>query len=740
MVQEWLMLETASEFDLVQARVENGSFLGSITVQPALISRIIQGQKEDEFSRAKLAELAADVPIDVPCEWTVGVDGGLRLNHRLYVPDRVDLRGEILRQGHRSRYIVHPGSTKMYRDLRRQFWWNGMKKDVAEYVFHVSMLRKAGFLAHVESVSCTAVMAEISVVSEYSDVFQEIPGLPPRREVDFAIDVIPGTAPVSMAPFRMAPTELKELKEQIDGLLEQGVKDDDVPKTAFRTRYGHFEFVVMPFGLTNAPAAFMDLMNRMFSPYLDKFVVVFVDDILVYSKTLEDHDQHLWIVLQLLREKELFAKFKKCEFWQREIKFLGHVISKDGISVDPSKVEAVMNWGQPTTVTEVRSFLGLAGYYRRFIEGFSSIASALTKLTRKNVQFVWTEECERAFNELKARLTSAPVLTIPTSGGGLVIYSDASHQGLGCVLMQHGGVVAYGSRQLKVHERNYPTHDLELAAVVFALKIWRHYLYGEKFELFSDHKSLKYLFSQKELNMRQRRWMELIKDYDFTLEYHPGKANLLGSELNIYSSYHPQTDGQTERFNGMLEEYLRHFVHANQQNWAQLLDVAQFCFNSKKSSSTNKSAFEIVTGQQPLLPYTVQEVYKGANPRAFNFTKEWKTNAEIAQAYLEKAAGRMKKWPDEGRKPRDKRLFRKYEGPLPIIFKVGKCSYKVDIPAWMRVHPVFHVSNLKPHQPDHEDQARNQPVREHVDIRPPKLKEVEEILVERVTRVSRRPC
>ncbi|XP_061999060.1 uncharacterized protein LOC133716364 [Rosa rugosa] len=412
-----------------------------------------------------------------------------------------------------------------------------------QLVFRYRCLRsdtalRAGFLAHVELVSCAAIMAEIAVVSEYSDVFQEIPGLPPRRVVDFAIDVMPGIAPVSMAP-----TELKELKDQIDGLLEQGfirpstspwgapvvfarkndgslrlcvdyrqlnklrVKDDDVPKTTFRTRYGHFEFVVMPFGLTNAPAAFMDLMNHMFSPYLDKFVVI-------------------------LREKKLFAKFEKCEFWQREVKFLGHVVSKDGVSVDPSKVEAVMNWGQHTTVTEVLSFLGLVGYYWRFIEGFASIASALTKLTRKDVQFVWTEECERAFNELKARLTTAPVLTIPTSGGGLVIYSDASHQGLGCVLMQHGSVVDYGSRQLKVHERNYPTHDLELAAVVFALKIWRHYLYGEKFELFSDHKSLKYLFSHKELNMRQRRWMELIKDYDFTLEYHPGKANVVADALS----------------------------------------------------------------------------------------------------------------------------------------------------------------------------------------------------------------
>ena len=154
------------------------------------------------------------------------------------------------------------------------------------------------------------------------------------------------------------------------GYHQLRVKEEDIPKTTFRTRYGHYEFVVMPFGLTNAPAAFMDLMNRMFSPYLDVFVVVFVDDILIYSKTLEDHDRHLRIVLQVLREAKLYAKFGKCEFWKEEVKFLGHVVSKEGISVDPSKVEAVLNWSRPTTPTEIRSFLGLARYYQRFIEGF----------------------------------------------------------------------------------------------------------------------------------------------------------------------------------------------------------------------------------------------------------------------------------------------------------------------------------------------------------------------------------
>ena len=208
------------------------------------------------------------------------------------------------------------------------------------------------------------------------------------------------------------------------------------------------------------------------------------------------------------------------------------MVTKDDISVDPGKVDALSNWRRPTTVTEIRSFLGLAGYYRRFIEGFSKIALPLTSLTQKGVKFEWSDDCERSFQELKNRLVTTPILTIPSGSGGFVVYSDASYQGLGCVLMQHGKVLAYASRQLKPYERNYPTHDLELAAMVFALKIWRHVLFGETCEIFTDHKSLKYLFSQKELNMRQRRWIELLKEYDCIIQYHPGKANVVADALS----------------------------------------------------------------------------------------------------------------------------------------------------------------------------------------------------------------
>ena len=276
----------------------------------------------------------------------------------------------------------------------------------------------------------------------------------------------------------------------------------------------------------------MDLMHRIFQPYLDQFVVVFVDDILIYSQSEWEHECHLRIILQLLRDYQLYAKFSKCEFWLTEVRFLGHVVSALGVSVDPEKVEVVMSWERLKSVFEIRSFMGLAGYYRRFIEDFSRIAAPMTRLTRKEVKFDWDDRCEEAFQELKKRLTSAPILIVPDRGQGYTVYCDASRAGLGCVLMQSRRVVAYGSRQLKNHEQNYPTHDMELAAVVFALKIWRHYLYGKEFEVYSDHKSLKYIFTQRDLNMRQRRWMEFLEIYDFTLHYHPGKANVVVDALS----------------------------------------------------------------------------------------------------------------------------------------------------------------------------------------------------------------
>ncbi|GJX76325.1 putative reverse transcriptase domain-containing protein [Tanacetum coccineum] len=230
------------------------------------------------------------------------------------------------------------------------------------------------------------------------------------------------------------------------GYHQLRIREEDIPITAFKTRYGHYEFQVMPFGLTNAPAIFMDLMNRVFKPYLDKFVIVFIDDILIYSKNKEEHGKHLKTILNLLRSKKF-----------------------SGVHVDPAKIEAIKNWAAPTTPTEVRQFLGLAGYYRRFIKEFSLISKPLTKLSQKNKPYVWGDNEDEAFQILKLKLCSAPILSLPEGNEDFVVYCDVSLKGFGAVLMQREKVIVYASRQLRMNEENYTTHDLELGAVVFAL-------------------------------------------------------------------------------------------------------------------------------------------------------------------------------------------------------------------------------------------------------------------------------
>ena len=365
----------------------------------------------------------------------------------------------------------------------------------------------------------------VPIVCNFPDVFpDELPGMPPDRAVEFYIDLIPGTAPIAKAPYRMNPLEYVELKKQLKDLEDKGyirpssspwgcpamfvdkkdksqrlvvdyrplnevtiknkyplpriddlfdqlnrakvfskidlrlgyhqikIRKEDIPKTAFRTRYGSYEYTVMSFGLTNAPSTFMQLMNSIFMEYLDKFIVVFIDDILIFSESHEEHGHHIQLVLQKLREHQLYAKFSKCEFWKDSVEFLGHVLSGKGVSVDPSKIATVQQWESPKSVFQIRSFLGLAGYYRRFIEGFSKIAKPMTELLKKETKYVWTDQCEAGFQELKKRLTTAPILVLPDTRNGFQVYCDASRHGLGCVLMQEGKVVAYASRQLKPHE------------------------------------------------------------------------------------------------------------------------------------------------------------------------------------------------------------------------------------------------------------------------------------------------
>nr|GFC28432.1 retrovirus-related Pol polyprotein from transposon 17.6 [Tanacetum cinerariifolium] len=281
----------------------------------------------------------------------------------------------------------------------------------------------------------------------------------PLPRIDDLFDLLQGSSVYSKIDLRSGCHQLR-------------VREEDIPKTSFRTRYRHYEFQVMSFGLTNAPVVFMDLMNRVCKPYLDKFVIVFIDDILIYSKDEKEHEEHLKVILELLTKEELYAKFSKCEFWIPKVQFIGHVIDNQG----------------------------LAGYYQRFIEGFSKIAIPMTNLTQKKVKFEWGDKQEAAFQLLKQKLCSAPILALPEGSEDFIVYCDVSNKGLGAVFMQRVKVISYASRQLKTHEKNYMTHDLELGAVVFAPKIWRQYLYGTKCTVFTDHKSLQHILDQKELN------------------------------------------------------------------------------------------------------------------------------------------------------------------------------------------------------------------------------------------------
>ncbi|GJR16693.1 putative reverse transcriptase domain-containing protein [Tanacetum coccineum] len=391
-------------------------------------------------------------------------------------------------------------------------------------------------------------LEDVHVICDFPEVFpDDLPGLPPPRQVEFQIDLVPGAAPVACAPYRLAPSEMRELSVQLQELLEKGfirprsspwgapvlfvkkkdgsfrmcidyhelnkltvknryplpriddlfdqlqgssmyskidlrseyhqlcIKEEDILITAFRTRYGHFEFQVMPFGLTNAPAVFMELMNRVCKPYLDKFVIVFIDDILVYSKEKKEHGKHLKTILELLKKERLYAKFSKCDFWLDSVQFLGHVIDRNGVHVDPAKIKATRNWIAPTMPTEVRQFLGLAGYYRRFIEGFSLISKPLTKLTQKYKKYEWGKEEKEAFQTLKQKLYSAPIIVLPKGMEDFMDYCDASLKGYGAVLMQR---------------------------------------------------------EKKELNLRQQRWIELLSNYDYEIRYHPGKVNVMADALS----------------------------------------------------------------------------------------------------------------------------------------------------------------------------------------------------------------
>jgi Reverse transcriptase (RNA-dependent DNA polymerase)/RNase H-like domain found in reverse transcriptase/Integrase zinc binding domain/Chromo (CHRromatin Organisation MOdifier) domain/Aspartyl protease len=323
------------------------------------------------------------------------------------------------------------------------------------------------------------------------------------------------------------------------GYYQIAVDPKDRHKTAFRTRYGHYEFNVMPFGLTNAPATFQTLMNDMFRDLLDVCVIVYLDDILVYSKNKEEHEQHLRQVLQRLKDNQLYAKLSKCTFFANSVEYLGHIADGDGLRPNPRLIQALTDFPRPKTLKELQSFLGLANYYRKFIANFSHIALPLTDATRNTTRsnlrpIEWTESMQAAFDELKKVLTSAPCLALPDPDGEFEVTTDASEdaKAVGAVLMQNGHPVAYESTKLNPHQLNYSVHDKEMCAIMHALERWRPFLLGRHFKVYTDHRSLVHFKTQSNLNQRQLRWQERTADYDMEILYKPGKENVVADALS----------------------------------------------------------------------------------------------------------------------------------------------------------------------------------------------------------------
>ncbi|GJV15973.1 putative reverse transcriptase domain-containing protein [Tanacetum coccineum] len=562
---------------------------------------------------------------------------------------------------------------------------------------------------------------DVRIVREFLEVFPEdLSGLPPARQVEFQIDLVPGAAPVARAPYRLAPAEMQVLSTQLQELSDKGfirpsslpwgapvlffkkkdrsfrmcidcrelnklnvknrypllriddlfdqlqgsrfyskidlrsgyhqlrVREEDIPKTAFRTRYGRYEFQVMPFGLTNAPTVFMDLINRVCKPYLDRFVIVFINDIFIYSKSKKEHEGHLKLILRLLKKEGLYTKFSKCDFWLLKVQFLSHVINSEGIHVDPAKIESIKDWASPKTPSEIRQFLGLA------------------------------EKAEAAFQLLKQKLCSALILALPEGSGDFVVYCDASHKGLGAVLMQKGIVIAYASRQLK---------------------------------------SLQHNLDQKDLNMRQRRWLELLSDYDCEIRYHPGKANVilsedmhgminnledmfsrhgvpvsiisdrdgrfashfwwslhkeLGTRLDMSTAYHPQTDGQSERTIQTLEDMLRACAEVGDSQ----LTGPEIIHETIEKIVQIKSCIQVARDRQ--------KSYADVRRKPLEFQVGDKVMLKVSPW---KGMIRFGKWG---------KLNPRYIGPFKIIAKVRTVAYRLELSEQLsRVHSTFHVSNLK---------------------------------------------
>ncbi|KAI3695668.1 hypothetical protein L1987_78667 [Smallanthus sonchifolius] len=654
---------------------------------------------------------------------------------------------------------------------------------------------------------------DIPIVLDFLEVFPEdLPGLPPHRQVEFQIDLAPRAAPIARAPYRLAASELQELSTQLQELLDKGfirpssspwgapglfvkkkdgtfrtcidyrelnkvtiknrypfpriddlfdqlqgssfysniglrfgyhqlrVRDEDISKTAFRTRYNHYEFMVMPFGLTNAPAVFMDLMNRVCKPYLDQFVIVFIDDILIYSKNKEKHEEHLRLILELLKQEQLYAKFSKCEFWIREFQFLGHMVNEKGIHIDPSKIEVIKNWAASTTPTEVRKLLGLAGYYRRFIEGYSKIAQPLTTLTQKalkeeNLPLEGTRGMEAQL-EVKSEgiCYFAERIWVPVSRNLRKLVMDEAHKSRytihpGSDKMYHDLKVLYWWPKMKADIATYvskcltctkvrvehqkpsgllqqpeiPMWKWEQMSMDFITKLPRTPTGCDTIWVIVDRltKSAHFLAIKetdkmekltriylKEVVSRHGVPISIISDHDarFTSRFWQSLHKALGTRLDMSTTYHPQTDGQSECTIQTLEDMLPACVNDFGNTWESHLPLVEFSYNNSYHTSIKAAPFEALYGRKCRSPTARdrQKSYADKRRKPLEF--------QVGDMVLLKVSP----WKGVIRFGKRGKLNPRYVGPFKIVKRIGPVAYQLDLPEGLSgVHNVFHISKLK---------------------------------------------
>ncbi|WVZ63902.1 hypothetical protein U9M48_013496 [Paspalum notatum var. saurae] len=619
---------------------------------------------------------------------------------------------------------------------------------------------------------------------EFKNVFpaEILPGLPPLQGIEHQIDLIPGATLPNRAAYRTNPKETKEIQRQspraigpwksgtwsmcvdcrainnitihychpiprLDDMLDElcgsvmfmkidlysgyhqiRMKFGDEWKTAFKTKFGLYEWLVMPFGLTNAPSTFMHLMNEVLRFFIGKFVVVYFDDILIYSKSLEEHLDHLRAVFVALRDARLFADLEKCTFCTDRVGFLGYIVTPQGIEVDETKIDAIRSWPTPTTITQVGSFLGLAGFYRHFVKDFSTIAAPLNELTKKGMTFHWGPAQEQAFNTLKDKLTHTPLLELPDFGKTFELECDVSGIGIRGVLLQEGKPVAYFSEKLNGPSQNYSTYDKELYALVRVLEIWQHYLWPKEFVIHSDHESLKHIRSQAKLNKRHAKWVEFIESFPYVIKHKKGKDIVIADALSRRYTKLSQLDHRIiglETIKGLRRMDVKTTdVLAAHFFWPKLKrDVER-----SVHSTTKFSPFQVVYGFNPRAPIDLislpfeESLHLDASQRA-DFIQNLH---ELVMNNIENMNEKYKLAVSKGRKQvlfepgdlvwlhlrkehfpdlRKSKLMPCVAGPFKVLQKINDNAYKLELSADFRVSPTFNIADLKPYLGEEDELA-----------------------------------